>query len=376
MPDTPQVEKVIILRGGGRWSCVLADVLAGVHDCPIRMHWLAGKGGANARLKAEELMQRSQHLKIELHSSLQTLTDAPRVDLAIVASATPSHVSDAEELYAQLKPKRILLEKPFADSLNGAQSLLDLESDGAEIFVNYEFRLASYIEQVRDLCAGRKINEIEFEWFDAAWEDRGHSQKCPNWPTHIAYDQGSHIWSIIDVVLPDTTIRPLSAAFSEDARFLRCRAEVEDEGNATVALSFQLSRRGQARRRFLSIHFADGDRLSLDYTKEPGAMNLGQEKFDTQPQWNALASPLTRSLGGLLFGDPRVLKMLSISRCFGSIDFADGFKRLINKSAAELLTSPDPKKREIALQELYAHQVAASSYDGVDTAKLTELWRE
>ncbi len=376
--------RCVVLRGGGRWSGVLAHVLAGLLPAGSQIHWAAGQGYDTAQETSALLMKRTNGLMIEVQPRLHDISADLAVDLGIVASASPAHLADTQAVVARFAPPRVLVEKPLAPSPDEAPALQAAPPSGTALIVNYEFRLASYIDQIVDLAPRAHIAEISVRWCDPASEDRGHSQKSVNWSTHIAYDQGSHVWSLLDRILPDHVVKAPWAKFTQTGQRLQCGAQLCPRGTDQVALQFDLSRRATTRERAIEITLKDATQICLDFSTEPGQLRQGSQVIDTQDLWAKRPRPLGRSLRAMLdlpakddaLEPAQARALLAAPRCQTALVFAEAFKQAIDAQAEILLRSPNPDEQAIARQELFAHQLAASSFEPPDPDALTAFQRD
>ena len=247
------------------------------------------------------------------------------------------------------------------------------------LYVNYEFRLASYIEQLAELTRGKPVRCVSVQWCDPAAEDRGHSRKSVNWSTHIAYDQASHVWSLIDRILPGRTLHHPEARFIDEGRRVSCQGWLHEMHTAArTSFSFEISRRARLRERVIRLELETNDVLNLSFNPEPGALTFNNQHVATQEFWDSQPRPLGRVLRALLDLPARedampretALALISAEACHGAMAFAEAFKTMIDAAAFELLASESPEKRLIAQQELFAHQLSTSSFCQPDEATL------
>nr|WP_281258542.1 Gfo/Idh/MocA family oxidoreductase [Pontivivens insulae] len=370
--------RTVLLRGGGRWSIVLARVLTDVLVDGSRFIWVAGKGTHAARRFAEGVTGARPGLELTVCEALAEVDGWPELDLAIVASATPQHEVDVAAIVRLCSPKRVLVEKPMASNPEAAARMIEICKAPVELFVNYEFRATSYIQQFAALCARDDVLEMEASWCDPAEEQRGGAAKSANWATHIALDQASHIWSIVDLFLPGVRVTSATPKFHIDGRGLTIDCELEANSRPSANLTLTISRNAYRRERRLTARTRRDRKLAIDYAVEPGTITVNDEVLSTREEWQSAERPLARSIRALLdltlpddtLGAEALRELLSASRCADAMEFAEYIRRCIDLEAKALLLTASGLQRNLAREVLLTPHHATSSFDRPDDATL------
>lgn len=90
------------------------------------------------------------------------------VDLVVIATSTPTHLSVATEAVLELRPRVVLIEKPMCASADEARSLLTKSKPyGVRFFVNYHRVAADEYAQV-----GARLKS-DFPYSGVAWYSKG-----------------------------------------------------------------------------------------------------------------------------------------------------------------------------------------------------------
>jgi len=250
----------VALIGGGRWGRQYASVLSQFPDRIERVLWVS-----RFNRTLTDAFAKGYHGKLPRFEMFSSLEDAiaEQPDAAIVVTATSDHAATAGRLVGSGIPT--LVEKPFA--LGGAQARRLVELAGKNdvpLCAALHLLKADFLDQFRQLCAGRRIAGIRVEWLDPESEERWGEVKSVNLAAYKADEAIPHCWSILDMVVG-----------SEKCRLRAVRpgslgaADVEvDIGPVRAMLVF--GRRAAARKRYVCLEFCDGGSAELDFAIEPG----------------------------------------------------------------------------------------------------------
>jgi hypothetical protein len=150
--------------------------------------------------------------------------------------------------------------------------------------------LASYLHYFRSLWHARPAASCRLTWFDRESEIRyGEVKKADIW-TNPVHDVFPHLWTILQVFFPgaiaivrDAAIGPLGA--------IALTLEV-----GAVAVEAEIARRAPVRARQIALRFVDGGSAVLDYTSEPGTIDVDGRAIRPDPSWATGPRPLAAEI--------------------------------------------------------------------------------
>jgi predicted dehydrogenase len=139
---------------------------------------------------------------IEIETSLERLL--ARDDIDAVAIATPARTHGPIALAALEAGKHVLVEKPLADNIKVATSMVDAAADrGLVLMTDHTFCYTPVVNRIAELIADGVLGNILF--IDSVRINLGLIQPDVN----VFWDLAPHDLSILDFVLPGG-LRPLS----------------------------------------------------------------------------------------------------------------------------------------------------------------------
>lgn len=337
----------VLVRGGGRWSRAIVATLLQICDDADHVTWVAGRALEAARSFAARLSENEGPACGRRPAIVRDIENGPiTFDAIVLATATASRAGDLDDLLDRFSPRCILVEKPFAAHVDDARKVLKRAVPGAlDFLVDLEFRLASYVEDARSAVRSWEIESIVVDWSDPPVEHRLGERKTPDWHTHIARDQGSHVWSLIDRIVPDVLWNVTGAAVSDDASGIALTIEGRPSLECLEQISAvaHLSRRASRRRRVLVIRARDGREMSLDFSIEPGELIVDGKIIDVATAWNREARPLRRALQSLLDvarGSPSSdAAVISATACLPAVAFVDEAEAACRMEARRLMAA-------------------------------------
>jgi predicted dehydrogenase len=272
----------VLLIGGGRWGRVHAGILCKLLPASARILWVSEHNLPQlARHVAEQDLETPQ---ISLLSSLEPAL-AQKPDAALIVTAAFTHVAFARATLEKGIPT--FVEKPLALDERDAQELVELAARAGVVFgVGLHLFLASYLHYFHLLWRVRPVVSCQLTWFDVENEIRyGEMKKADIW-TNKVHDVFPHLWTILRVFFPCVRPAVRNAAIGP----LGAIALTLDAG--AVAIQAELGRRAPARARRIALRFADGGNALLDYTCEPGTIEVDGKAVTPDPAWAKGQSPL------------------------------------------------------------------------------------
>jgi len=301
----------IAIIGGGRWARVIVQVLANLTPPPtgISIHSPRNADAMNAWA-----------IKRGLAGIVSATASWPdfcsrKIDAVIVANAARDHERAVRA--ALLKGVPVLVEKPFAISAEGAQSLIDLgENRETPLATAHVFLFARYIERFGKLVSGNgPLNSLEFIWSDPGTEHRYGEQKSYDPGLPIVADLLPHVVSILSAVAPGARVDFKRITLSRGGS-----RSVLELNVGTAPCRLELVRDGAARVRSVSAITGE-KRFNLDFSTEPGVITTADATICGDPEWQTGKRPMALLLSAFLQiaaggpGDERLDASLGLQVC-------------------------------------------------------------
>ena len=267
------VPEEVAIVGAGRWAKVMCDVLS-TFSPPISSIVLVAERNYSATLRWLDdrltAADRNGHGRVSVRSSLRDVLESDRTEAAIVTKMASEHYATTRQLL--LAGKHVLVEKPFVLRAAEARELTGLaRTRGLTLAVGYEFMFARALHHFRQVLREHltDVREVRFVWEAAKNSVKWGVRKQPDLSANVVTDLYPHILSKLqtlfghhDVVLREVTSRDGCS-----------HAEIEFQyGSRSVTAS--LDKDAREDRRLVLVTSSDGRCLRLDYTTEPGRIDL------------------------------------------------------------------------------------------------------
>lgn len=315
-------KSVFSVVGGGRWGRVALSVLAKMKT-PFKKIVIVSK------YNQEPIYQliNKELIPATVCDSIDQLLVENEVKAALIVNSAADHFETADRFLENKIP--ILVEKPLALSLQQAQCLIQkAESNRICLIPGLNYRFSSYLYRLAELIAqSKKIpKHVSIEWLDAAGESRYGEMKKYDQTIDVAQDVMPHIWSIFQILFPsleiyiDTCIRCLGMGFGE---FL---IKGGIEGRVVLA------RDAVKRSRKILIEWDLGERVSLDFTKEPGIFSQKGGSTCADPEWESRPTPLTQQFSYFFSQIEKTITSSDSRACLESVAFTEKASRLLRNS--------------------------------------------
>ena len=222
----------------------------------------------------------------------------PRLDAAVVVNAARLHEETASRLLTASVP--VLVEKPMALRRGDAEVLFaQAQARGVPLAPALTYLQCSYLGALAAALheGGAPASRVRLEWSDPRFETRHGEEKNYDPGISIAQDVMPHVWSILTMVLGQPSLPTIVRGCRMSRGGRRAEFDLSFSG---VACDIVLEREAPARRRHLSIDFANARRASLDFTSEPGELVVGQTRQCADPEWNRRPRPVQRTVAAFL----------------------------------------------------------------------------
>ncbi len=285
--------KSILIVGGGRWSRVILNVLDIHLPLNIAISIFSKKNISFMRRWARlNLSHRSFHY----YSCLDDVCFAEH-SACIVANSAHDHEYIAAKSLLFNVP--VLVEKPLAPSLDAVHRLITLEQQTkSKLCCSLVFSFAKYIQRFVDSCAFlSKPIYLQFDWLDSfAQINYGESKSFdPSIPVFV--DCLPHIFSIISPLI-DVSNASISDLILNNGGSNVC---INLYANKST-LSLNIARNYVKRVRLIKLYDSNQQSISLDFSTEPGVLDVCGESFSADPLWGRESSPLASMLLSFLDG--------------------------------------------------------------------------
>jgi predicted dehydrogenase len=342
---------VLALIGGGRWARVYLSVLAAMPlEFPIVV---VARHGADQLVRLRDQAGRA----VIVVPDVDNLLSSTRPAGAIVVNAANSHLPTALRLLEARVP--VLVEKPPAMDVSGAASLAQAaRRRHVALLPALTYLHCTYLHNFADVVrsAGVAPSTLKLEWADPAAEARYGEQKLYDRGIGLAMDVVPHVWAILASVLGDRPVALESCSMTRGGRCVRLALRV---GN--VACDVVLEREAAERRRFLSLD----DRISIDFTTEPGVIAAAGHRTSGDAQWSTRADrPVRRQVAVFLrelAAPPSERALADLNACTRLASACDQLvKEQQNRLLARSPTGRFDADTECAISELLAPRLLGS----------------
>lgn len=246
----------IAVLGGGRWARVHISVLQAItersdeilwltrHNSHENRTWLISNGDIDADIIEDE-----------------ELLWALRPDAVIIATATPTHMSLLKRALDERVPS--FCEKPFALDMETAVKLVSYSQTQKTVAgVNLEFLYANYLSDFAHTLKSIPLESLYLVWHDSIHEVRYGEVKKSDSSTPHMHDALPHCWSVLQVLLPDRTLKIWKVVVENHNVLVSAYCEI-----SRLPITFSLSRLAHIRQRVIYIN---NGMAKLDFSTEPG----------------------------------------------------------------------------------------------------------
>ncbi len=282
----------IVVFGGGRWARVVVKELLSL--LPLEAHVIVVTAS-----NAVGMLHWVTSFGLESRVSVfPTLTEIENnvIDAVIVVNAALNHEKAAE--WAIRRGIPVLVEKPFTTSYTSSQRIVNLaKTSGTYIAAGHVFLFARYVDEFcRHIAEIGDIHRLRIVWTDPLGEIRHGDQKVFDVNLPVYLDCLPHVFSILYKIL-DGSISSLSeiqVKKNKEQAFINCSL---NNKNCLI----ELERNGALRHRFIEV-VGFHERMSLDFSMEPGVIAARAESFIADPKWDLERRPLASMLAAFLRG--------------------------------------------------------------------------
>jgi dTDP-4-amino-4,6-dideoxy-D-glucose ammonia-lyase len=292
--DRLVVPDEVAIVGAGRWAKVMCRVLTEFAPPISRIVLVAERNYSATQAWLDEQMAAhgSSYARVVVAPSLREVLDSARVEAAFVTKMASEHYSSTRQLL--LAGKHVLVEKPFVLSSKEAVELTDLaKATERTLAVGYEFMFARPLHQLRDAIEHHlpDANRVTFVWEDCRNAVKWGVRKEPDLSANVVTDLYPHVLSQLLLLFghqPVTLRQVTTRDGCSDARL--------DLDYGTLQVSVSLDKDAPAAQRLIVVASPSGRTLRLDYTHEPGQIDLDGRSLSSDGLSDAFPGSLTAEI--------------------------------------------------------------------------------
>jgi len=273
---TNMISCEVAVIGGGRWGKIITGILAGFQGIS-KIHLISNRNFENITEWVDEASYENQALKekVLVDKYLDHVIENRAIESAFVVNSPHEHYDTTKRL---LKAgKHVLAEKPFVLHTVQANELVTLAKEkNLVLAVGLEFMMASYIHHFRNIIKqhAMEAERVRITWHDLFKEQRHGVLKLPDMTVNVFTDIFPHILSILNVLFENKEARIKDISVLEGGG-----STAIDLIYGTLPVTVSLSRIDKLAQRIIEVSGQDGRIFKLDFTKEPGEIQLDGEKI-------------------------------------------------------------------------------------------------
>lgn len=282
----------IIVIGGGRWARVITDVLLDITNPVLNILIYSP---SNHTFMNEWIALKKIEKRVKTINKFPKMFETPHV--VIIVNAPKDHYTSS--IMALKAGLDVLVEKPVTLNYKQAIDLDNLsKKQNKTICASHVFLYASYLENFSKRIKQKgKIEKICISWQDTVVEKRHGELKNFDPGVPIILDCLPHIASII------------SKFTSIDFCYESIRLHISNGGsrvniflrNSTIPFEITIARNGFKRTRLLEI-IIDKKISKIDFSIEPGEIEIENKKINGDFNWGTKTKPLKKLLLAFLHG--------------------------------------------------------------------------
>lgn len=282
----------IAVIGGGRWARVYLSVLD-----ELRTSYSLTAVTARNSIELERWRGESG-TSFAIVSDLAQLFAAGPVAGAVIVNAARKHEATVRLLLNAGVP--MLVEKPLALTREAVEALFEEAAQRhVRLVPALTFRACSYLERFSTVVGSLTgtPRDVSLKWQDSRNEVRYGDLKTYDPSVSVAQDVMPHVWSILSILTGSPSCSPevKTCAISRGGRRAEFALEAGD-----LRCNLLLERDAPARSRRLHVSMSSGERATIDFTREPGVIEVNGKRMSGDEGWPQSGRPIRRLLGSFL----------------------------------------------------------------------------
>lgn len=283
--------KNICIIGGGRWSKEIITTLDRFLDKSITFVIFSKYN----YLELKKWIKKYEIRKIILIKKIDKLIQI-KPDTLIIVNSAKDHFNTFM-MALQLKTSA-LIEKPVGMTLEEVEKIFEQSKiNNSFLGASNIFLYNDYLINFKNIIENdnQKYKSIELTWFDKQNEIRNGQVKTYDPTVPIYIDCMHHICSILSLF---TKIKIFNI---EDFNFKKGGSHIEFKiNNKNLDLKVNLARNKKTRSRKLKIITKTNKVYVLNFSKEPGFIEVNEKKIISDPDWLFKKKPLQKMLENFL----------------------------------------------------------------------------
>lgn len=275
--------KKIGIVGSGRWARVTIKILNNIFCEKIRFIIFTNYGIKQIKSWIFKENFKNNYFQVVKYDQIYNKL----CDAYIVINAPKDHFKISKNIISLGKP--IFIEKPISLSKSDVKKLIDLSNKKKIILgTSNIFLFAEYILNFKELISTyQNISSIQFIWSDPQNESRYGELKKYDPSLAIHKDVLPHILSIVFYLFESHDASIKDICFLKGGSNLEINLTLDDK-----IFHIALKRNSQKRERIIKIF--DKDLILMDFSKEPGKIEVNSKEEILDSQWNNSESPASK----------------------------------------------------------------------------------
>jgi dTDP-4-amino-4,6-dideoxy-D-glucose ammonia-lyase len=295
LADRLVVPDQVAIVGSGRWARVICRVLTEFAPPISRIVLVAERNFTATQAWLEEQKQASGsngYARVEVVPALRDVLDSPRVEAAFVTKMASEHYASTRELL--LAGKHVLVEKPFVLSSKEAIELTALAAAARRtLAVGYEFMFAPPLHRLRDAIEQYvpDASRVTFAWEDCRNAVKYGVRKEPDLSANAITDIYPHILSQLLLLFGQQAVTIRQVTMRDGCSDARVHFEY-----GTLDATAAIDKDAAVPRRTIEVASPSGHTLRLDFTHEPGQIDLDGRPLPPDGLSDAVPGSLTAEI--------------------------------------------------------------------------------
>jgi len=278
--------------GAGRWGRILCEVLSQLAPDVETVTLVATRNIDASRAWLAERQASGAFGNVRLAAKLDQALSDTRIEMAVVARLACEHYRTTRQLLEA--GVHVLVEKPFTATAAEARELIALaNARGLRLAVGYEFMYSRALHHFRDTLHTTlpRVRKLSCVWQDVHGVEKWGSRKNPDPSMNVVSDLYPHLLSELMLLFGERPVRLHALESRDGARHAQLRLSLGD-----IAVDITLDKHATRARRSITAEADNGRRLELDYTSEPGWLELDGERLPADPMATRHAPSLRAEL--------------------------------------------------------------------------------
>ncbi|MBI3021866.1 MAG: Gfo/Idh/MocA family oxidoreductase [Candidatus Omnitrophica bacterium] len=335
LPHQLRVPNEVAVVGCGRWGKVICNVLTEFSPPIERIVLVAARNTDQARSWVQDKRAQpdgARYERVTVTGRLEDVLSNEAIPVAFVTNMAAEHYAVTKRLLQH--DKHVFVEKPFVLTTAQAEELVQLAQErGRTLVVGHEYLVARFMHHLHAMVQQHlpDIRDMEMVWEEPPGEEKWGLRKQPDASTNVITNLYPHVLSQLFVLFGYQPIT-LETLESKD----RCWHATMRLRYGDVPVTVTLDKAGTRSVRRINVTSLRGDRMTFDYSEEPGTLTLNGRRLPDDPQAHAGPRPLP----------------LEITHFFAQIDSADPALPTLGVHAVPIVEATERADAELQRAQL------------------------